>query len=147
MQLQQETLSQFLPEALPLLTAHWQEIAVNIDTVPLHINTALYEALDTNGALHITTAREDGKLVGYAVYIVGKNLHYDVLMAESDVFFLLPAYRKGFAGLRMLRSAERHLECIGVQRIVQRCKVAHDCGILFERMGYTNTEKVYVKGI
>lgn len=74
------------------------------------------------------------------------NLHYRTrLVAEADVFFLLPEYRRGLAGLRLMQAADRALVARGVDVIVSKVKAAHDCGRLFERMGYRLTEKNYMR--
>lgn len=93
-------------------------------------------------------SRGRGILAGYAAYFLTPNLHYrSRLVAEADVFYLAPEYRRGLAGLRLLQAAER--ECIraGARIIQNKVKIAHDCGRLFERMGYRAAEKLYVKAV
>lgn len=93
-------------------------------------------------------SRGRGILAGYAAYVLTPNLHYrSRLVAEADVFYLAPEYRRGLAGLRLLQAAER--ECIraGAHIIQNKVKIAHDCGRLFERMGYRAAEKLYVKAV
>lgn len=93
-------------------------------------------------------SRGRGILAGYAAYFLTPNLHYrSRLVAEADVFYLAPEYRRGLAGLRLLQAAER--ECIraGAHIIQNKVKIAHDCGRLFERMGYRAAEKLYVKAV
>ncbi|MEG2173799.1 MAG: GNAT family N-acetyltransferase, partial [Desulfovibrionaceae bacterium] len=106
-------------------------------------------AIEGAGALHITTARGvQGELAGYAIYFVQAYPHVQhIRMAQSDALYLAPAYRKGFAGLRLLQAAERALVDKGVQNIMQTCTVKKDFGVLLRRMGYVNTETVYRKEI
>lgn len=60
-------------------------------------------------------SRGSGILAGYAAYFLTPNLHYrSRLVAEADVFYLAPEYRRGLAGLRLLQAAER--ECIRAGR-------------------------------
>lgn len=132
-------------EMKPLLERHWDEIALKDAFGPVDIDENAYRALYECGMLHVTTARDEGRLVGYAVYFVMHNFHYKTRrVAESDVFFLLPEYRKGLAGFRLLREADRALSGM-VDIIVNKMKAAHDCGRLFERMGYHLAEKNYMK--
>ncbi len=142
-----ETLAAVRDEAAPLLRRHWEEIALNRDTVPLDPDWQAYDRVEAAGLLHITTARNDaGGLVGYAVYFVVPNLHYRSLrVAETDIFWLVPEHRRGLAGLRLLRAAEAHLAALGVNKIVSKVKLHHDTGPLFERLGYTAIERVYAK--
>ena len=132
-------------EMKPLLERHWDEIALKDAFGPVDIAETAYRALYECGMLHVTTARDEGRLVGYAVYFVMHNFHYKTRrVAESDVFFLLPEYRKGLVGFRLLRESDRALSGM-VDIIVNKVKAAHDCGRLFERMGYHLAEKNYMK--
>lgn len=141
-----EHLAQFLPEALPLLRGHWSEAGSCSQTCQLDIDVTLYAAIERAGALHISTAREGEKLVGYAIYFVQQYPHVrQVCMAQSDALYLHPDHRKGFAGLHLLQAAERALAARGVTNIMQTCTVKKDFGVLLRRMGYTNTETVYRK--
>jgi len=142
----QEAYSDAVDEAQPLLVDHWHEIALNKDTVPLEPDWERYRQLERAGVLNLTTARDDGELVGYALYIVAANLHYrGLVVADSDVFFLDRRYRRGSAGLRLLQAAEDNLVAAGVGRIVNRVKIHHDVGPIFLRLGFTPIERVYSK--
>lgn len=135
-------------EMKPLLERHWQEIEDTELFGEMCIFSELYEKLHEAGMLHCTTARDDGALVGYAVYIVAPAMHYrNRLCADSDVFFLLPEYRKGRAGITLLQTAEEALKKRGVNIIMQKFKAQHDCGKLFERMGYGLIGKTYMRAI
>lgn len=146
---QTESFDAFWPEAVPLLQRHREESASKVITEKLTVDTALYQKMDASGILHITTARDDKKLVGYAVYILSPtNQHYKgMATAESDAFFLLPEYRRGWDGLRMLQHAESMLVSRGVVLISQRFPVSHDYGALFRRMGYRLEEHLYMRRI
>ena len=133
-------------EMVPLLERHWDEVALKDAFGPVDVNEDAYRQIEEAGCLHVTTARESGRLVGYAVYFIVPNLHYRTrLVAEADVFFLLPEYRQGLAGLRLMQAADRALVERGVDIIISKVKTAHDCGRLFERMGYRLAEKNYMR--
>lgn len=135
-------------EVQPLLARHWDEVAAKGMCGELNINEDVYRQAEERGMLHITTARTDGKLVGYAAYFIVPNIHYSHLrMADPDVFFLAPEHRKGRAGIRLLQKAEDELKNIGVTTIVQKVKVSHDCGAIFLRMGYVHVENVWMKKV
>ena len=123
-------------EMKPLLERHWNEIALKDAFGPVDIDENAYRALYECGMLHVTTARDEGRLVGYAVYFVMHNFHYKTRR--------VPEYRKGLVGFRLLREADRALSGM-VDIIVNKVKAAHDCGRLFERMGYHLAEKNYMK--
>lgn len=143
-----EAFSDAIEEARPLLVEHWREIAADQDTVPLEPDWQKYRVLEQAGLLNVTTARDGGRLVGYACYVVGSNLHYkSLIVAEVDIFFLRREYRQGWAGVSLLREAERHLAAAGARRIVNRFKTNHDLGPVFRRLGYRPIEHVYVKTV
>lgn len=134
-------------EMQPLLEWHWAEVGMKEACGPVDVDEPAYRALADAGMLHVTTARDGGRLVGYAVYFIVPNFHYKSRrVAESDVFFLLPEYRKGLAGFRLLMEADRALSGM-VDVIVNKVKIEHDCGKLFERMGGRLSEKHYMKAV
>jgi GNAT superfamily N-acetyltransferase len=144
---QPEKLADVKAEAMALIERHWREVALDQDTVPLDPDWQMYDKLEAAGVLHIITARtQGGKLVGYSAYLVTGNLHYRSLrVAETDIFYLDPSVRKGFAGLKLIRTAEHYLASVGVNKVVSKVKLHVDVGPVFERMGYRPIERVYAK--
>ncbi len=134
------------PEMEHLWPKHWKEVAVNQDTVPLDVDFAAYDALDKAGMLHITVARENGRVVGYHILFVKPHLHYrSTLFAFSDVYYLDPAHRKGFAGVQLFRESERALRDRGVKVVVGNTKLSLDMSAIFKRLRWRETERVFVK--
>ena len=96
--------------------------------------------------MSVTTARDGSILVGYQIYFVMPHMHYkNSLTAMSDVLFLAPEHRKGLAGILLMKSAEKELVKLGVQRIIQNVKLANDWGSILERIGYKPFERIYTK--
>lgn len=147
---QREALNDVIGEIGPLLTRHWHEVAHYHD-IPLTPNWAAYAQLQALGALRIYTGRDDGKdrlLIGYSVFTVHQGVHYALSSeADEDLLFVLPEYRKGRFGLKLMQFAERELEAEGVQLIKRRTKVAErlNFGAMLERMGYEPIDVVYGK--
>jgi hypothetical protein len=151
MRYQQEEFAPFLEEGSEcqaLIKAHWGAVALDQGTIPLDPDWDLYRHMNAKGIVHLTTARQAGDLVGYAVYLLSTALHYKHLsIAEADVFWLGPAYRKGLTGVRMMRCAEDSLRGIGVHKIFTKIKLHYDVGKVFEYMGHVPIERVYAKGL
>tara|TARA_R110000737_G_scaffold109725_1_gene142700 strand:+ start:51 stop:500 length:450 start_codon:yes stop_codon:yes gene_type:complete len=148
MEFLEETLCQCLDEAGPLLIDHWENIALNKDTIALDPLWDTYRKLEETGNLKIITARQEKKLVGYAAYVISPSLHYsDQIIADADVFWLDPDYRKGMAGMRLFKHAEKVLKSYGVTRVLNKVKIHFDVGKVFERMGYDPIERVYSKSL
>lgn len=151
-----EKLVDFLPDVLALAPHHYEEVGVKRPGVHLDIDWKRYLELDDSGMLLCVTARSGGVLVGYHTYLVHRPLRYRMSMfAESDVYFLLPEYRGGMNGMRLLTFGERPLKDMGVQIVIIRSKLERagieadkqDIGPLFDALGYKAIERVYTKSL
>lgn len=142
---QREAPGRAVEEALPLFEKHYQEIAKYHD-IPLAPDFAAYAALEAQGNLRVYSARNAGDLIGYVVFFVRPHLHYSgTLFAAQDVLFLLPEYRKGMTGLRLIKFADERLKAEGVQVVTQHVKDHMDFGPILERMGYERVETTYMR--
>lgn len=134
-----------------LFERHWQEVALNHDKVPLDPDWDKYFQLDIAGMLRVLTVRVEERLVGYHFILIYPALHYfSTMTAESDMFYLLPRYRKGLTGYRLLKIARDTLAENGVKMHAINIKlhIEQDRGTLaplLRRMGYTATEVQFVK--
>ena len=138
----------FKAEMNQVIVAHWDEVALSKDKMPLNVNWADYFDRAAKGALVVITAREEGKLAGYWVLFLGENPHYQgVLLAITDIYRILPEYRKGLTGVRMFAEGEKILKDIGVKKIVTATKLHADCGSVWEKLGWIPVERIYQKWI
>lgn len=144
--LQLERWADFYPDAQHLFPLHWRELALNQDPIPLDCDVEGYAALDNLGKLQILSARVDGKLVGYIMYFLHSHLHYKStgLMALTDMYFVLPEYRRG-TGLKLFREWERILKERGIVQAITSCKVHEDHTEFFEKLGWTHSDNTFVK--
>ena len=102
-----------------LFKQHWKEIALNQDKIALDPDWQRYYDMDMADILNVLTVRSKGALVGYMFVLVAPHLHYcSSLWAITDIFRIDPAYRSGWAGIRLFKEMEKHLKLRGV-------KVAH----------------------
>lgn len=149
---QRETFDQVYAEALPLLVKHKDEIA-HFPDIPLDVDVARYRRMDGAGLLRIYTARLHGDfsnltaLIGYAVFIVDRNPHYQSsLQAVQDVLFVDPEHRNSLVGVELIRFTERELRWEGIEAIYQHVKLAHPAlGAILGRIGYAPIETIFVK--
>jgi GNAT superfamily N-acetyltransferase len=145
---QQEFLATARPDAQKLLEDHWEEIALNKGKIALNPDWEAYEALESSGKLKIFTARDDDRLIGYFVVIVGINLHYkDHVFAVNDILYLSKEHRKGRTGLKLIKFAEKYLKEDGVSVLSINTKVHKPFDSLMEYMGFNLIERVYSKYI
>jgi GNAT superfamily N-acetyltransferase len=143
-----ERYADVIAEAIPLLSYHWEEIAMFKDKIKLCPAFDKYEEIDKAGGLHIITARVGGRLIGYHVAFVTPHPHYkNNLMSLTDIFFILPEHRKGLLGFRFFQFIEHEMRKLGVTKMMAGTKLNRDLGILFERLGWEPTDRMYSKYI
>lgn len=128
---------------------HWREIALNQDKVPLEPNWDGYLKLDVGGILRVLTVRANGLLVGYHFVLVFPHLHYaSTLSAQTDIFWLDPAYRTGWTGYKLLKLVRDTLKENGVKLHAINIKLHVEAergtlAVLFKRLGYKSIETVF----
>lgn len=130
-------------EAIPLLHAHYDEIATNKESKPLDPDLDRYHMLEDNGMLRIYTARDDGKLVGYFVSMVMPHLHYSsTIYAMNDILYVDPAYRGTTLAYRMFKGAIKDLkENSNTTVMMIHMKVKHQFRGLLTKLGFEQTEE------
>lgn len=149
---QQELLFDIKDEVQDILLCHWEEIALNKETVPLDPDWEMYAMVEKAGILNITTARDNGKIVGYFAYMIVPNFHYKSLrIAEGDIFYIDKAYRKSRLVFKLLAESEKNVIAAGVNKIINKTKEHFrnannlSANLLFEHAGYTKIENLYAK--
>jgi len=141
MQYQRETVRDTYEEAKPLLVEHYLEIA-HYQDIPLEPDYASYASLEDAGITRVYTARNEGELIGYAVFFVRKNIHYSSsLQAIQDIIYIHPKYRG--QGGRFIVWCDAQLKAEGVQVVYHHVKASHNWGPLLERIGYQLIDHIY----
>jgi GNAT superfamily N-acetyltransferase len=132
-------------EALPMFERHYQELGRTDALDPDH---RLAMRLEQEGRLVCITARVDARLVGYALYILAPMAHYKTTtMADLDLLWLAPEWRRGRNGLRLIKFAEPVLAARGAQVVRLRAKLDTTLASLAGLMGYTEAERVYERRV
>lgn len=143
---QEEQIEDFRDEIAPILQKHWEELANNKDIRVLDVDMDAYVTLNRLGNIRVLTVRDDGKLIGYASFVIGNNLHYKTWKyAISDVYYLDPAYRKTGMGLSMFTEVERWLKGLGVKSVTVQDKIDHSNAGFFAKLDFKLIENVYEK--
>lgn len=136
-----EKFKDVIHEALPLVESHYKEIA-HYQDIPLEPDIDLYIKMEDAGIIKVFTARIEGELIGYAVFIIKQNPHYkNSLQAIQDVIYIDPKSR-GF-GFRFITWIDIQLASMGVQVAYQHVKAAYNFGPMLERIGYKLIDHVY----
>jgi hypothetical protein len=143
---QVEPWSATFAEMEPLFPLHWQELALHRDKIKISMDEEIYAAAEKLGQIHLVTVRASKRLVGYGIAFVRTHMHYKDagLMAYTDMYYILPEFRHG-AGLLLFRELERSLRARGVKMFITSCKVHQDHSEFFERLGFTFSDKTFLK--
>jgi len=139
---QKELLADVVAEVQPLLEQHYQELCLHKDKIRLNPRWDQYAALELMGAFMVLTARDDGKLAGYAAFFLNTNMHYaDLSMAVNDVLFLAPEYRnRPRVGMRLIEYSEREARAAGARKIIFHAKLNTPIVTLLNGKGYVTEE-------
>lgn len=144
MKIQRERVHDLWEESAELMAAGAARFDPYPD-LPFDIDRPLYEALEAGGRLRVYTARMDGKLVGYAAFVIGYaprrryllEAHQNVVhAAESVQASVTPA---------LVRHAEQALGAEGVKMVYHSSPMGCRFARLLEIMGYRPIAQVHVK--
>lgn len=139
-----EPFAPFLEEVKPLLPAHYAELALNQDRVPLSPQYDEYLRRDALGMVLCVAVREAGQLIGYFVGFVAPGLHYSTcLTLQLDIFWIHPDHRGKKGGFMLFKAVEAEAKRRGVQRMFVGSKTHLPADWLFEKLGYHKVESVY----
>lgn len=147
MTFQVETWKDLRRDGESLFRVHWEDLAMDKSEIELSIDHARYDEMEAAKILHVLTARDDGKLVGYFVAFVLPHAHYNKagLMAFTDFYYMSESARAGGAGAKLLIEAERTLRERGAVKAYLSCKVHQDHSPLFEKLGWRKTDFSFCK--
>ena len=142
----QESFAERLSELQTLLPAHYRELALNQDQVPLDPQYEVYLQKEKSGELLFTVLRENGAMIGYYIGFIAPALHYKTcLTCVMDIFYVQMDTRKQGAGLYLFAEVEKELKRRGVQRWFMGSKLHKDSSYLFEKIGAEKVEVYHSK--
>lgn len=152
---QRESIDKLLSEgAEDLFIQNWEQIALDRDKVLFVPDWDVYRKLEKKKQMVICTIRRGGRLVGYASFWLVTPARYSTtLHAQNDVIYVDPSER-GFAGVVLVRKAEKVLRALGVKKLSYHTKLhvplghatkAGTVGRFLELMGYRHDEEVRTK--
>jgi len=140
---QKESMKVLFSEAGDLIKKHYDEIA-HYQDIPLKIDEETYSKIEESGNLKCFTARLDGKIIGYSIFMLKRNIRYlTSIQALQDVIFIDPE-KRGF-GMKFIKWCDDELRKLGVQVVYHHVKANHNFGPGLERMGYELIDHIYGK--
>nr|DAN64072.1 MAG TPA: acetyltransferase [Caudoviricetes sp.] len=139
--------SEWFGLACDLAEAHRLETERDFSAGRADLDLAAYRVLEESGAAVAFGLFSDGALVGYVSGFVVRHLHYDFVVAQHDLLFVEPRFRKGRAALRLLGLFEEEARRRGAVRILYHAKPDSVFARLLERTGARCEEFVFCKGV
>lgn len=137
-----------IKELSSLYPEHYEELSIVKEHYLLEPDYETYKKIADCGLLKLITVRDDSSLIGYIMLIVTPSLHYkSCKIAVEDLYFLKKEYRKGRIGIEIFKFMEKEMLALGVNKIALTTKVHLDNSKLFEYLGYSFSEKTFVKMI
>jgi len=108
---------------MPLLEAHWRELATRKDLMVLAPAWDKYRALEDAGLL-VTLYMWDGdELIGYSCSFLSTHLHYSGLYyAHNDVLYLRPECRCAALGKQLIAATEKAVGDRGARMMTWHAK-------------------------
>lgn len=143
----------FLADAQwPLLkAAHWEEVAHYPD-IAIEPDYDRYLEFERNGILRIYTVRTDGRLDGYAIFLLSTAMNYrQTITAQEATVFVHRRARHGQKGREFIRWTEAQMRTEGVSILTRHVKYLHDAAHggafvrMLERQGYEIQDYILTK--
>lgn len=111
------------------------------------INWETLRAMDALGVLKAVSVRDDGMLVGFCLYTLSLHHHArNTLVAQELSLYLLPEYRKGRIGIRLLNFIEEAAKEDGAKIMLMTSRGGNLTPLLKLRH-YDQLEVVFAKGL
>jgi len=134
-----------ISELKELVVAHWEEVGpFQFEFV---VDWEKYRNFDRLGASMLITARVDGDLVGYAIYLIDTHTHFaTTVFAQQDALYIKPAHRQHGAGGGLVKFSEESLAPL-CDTIIQGVLPTLDFSDMLTAQGYEPLENLYIKNL
>jgi GNAT superfamily N-acetyltransferase len=104
-----------------------------------------YRQFEAIGAIYVIGAFIDNLLIGFITILSPTMPHYGVRVAASESFFVLKAYRKTGAGLKILKAAENYAKEILASGILITAPLGSNLAEVLPHVGYVETNRVFFR--
>ncbi len=135
-----------LDELEPLLAVNAAE--TGIEGAEFSINKLVYiRAASLEGYVGFTVRDDEGTCVGYSGFAVSDHLYFpQYKVAQQDTLYLREDCRRGAVGIRLIKYSEKILKGkYEVNLILQNSTPKRDLSNLFKRLGYSESDRVFIK--
>jgi ribosomal protein S18 acetylase RimI-like enzyme len=122
---ERETFETAYADIAPLLDAHWEELALFKDDIPLDVDWPAYRSAYERGFIRAYGVRigHNRRMIGYAVFqTLERHSHYAHRWAVNDVLWIAPEHRNLGVGTALCDAFEADLRAGGPIVIVIETK-------------------------
>jgi GNAT superfamily N-acetyltransferase len=147
---QTENATAFYLNATSILSEHWDEVGTLKQVRDYAPDMTTYLEIEAKGRLLVCTARAGDKLIGYAIGIIGPDLHAKGRnICVTDIYRINPEYRYHGIGqdlFAFFADQARGKNC-ATMTTRQKLKDGQPTGSdeFFKRLGYQKTEIVWIR--
>ncbi len=129
----------------PDLVREYEAESKAIGLPPVDDKWAQYRAIEPSGFFHLYAAFLGQHLIGFMAFLLPVIPHYGVTIAVAESFFVGQRFRKGGAGLKLLRAAEEHARQAGSPALMASAPIGGRLAEVLPRLGYRETNRVFLK--
>ena len=108
---------------------------------------ATYRLIETSGAFHAYGAFLAKRLVGFMAVLTPVIPHYGIAIAVTESLFVGSEHRKTGAGIKLIRTAERHAREAGSPGLLISAPMGGRLADVLPRLGYRETNRVFMKEV
>lgn len=137
-----ETFRSCQEEIAPMVLAQGDEMGHYKGERQINMDWDLYNFLSEAGRLYCFTARKEGILIGYGLYMVGPHPHYKEVKFASEDLLYIKKEERGF-GKDFIKWMDEEMKKDGVTTVTQYVKPWYDFSSMLLRLGYEKAETVY----
>ncbi len=137
---------QIVEDNFHLIKEHWDEVVT--DKRPLEPFWEVFREFERKGDLVCFTARKDGDLIGYAVFIFVPDLHSkNTRTAYNDAVFLKKEHRKNGVGKSFIEYCDEEMGKMDIQIILWHVKPSVDFSGSLKAIGYKHFNTLYAREV
>lgn len=129
-------------DLIPLILEEWEEASPFKGEAEADPDWSTYFKLDYAGSLRTLVIKSDNKIVGFATFIINRNLHCNLKIAYSDTFYVLPAFRNKNLGINLFKNAIDKFKSEGINKMICHDPSGRLCK-LFTRLDGEKLEDIY----
>lgn len=134
------------PNIAELMAEYVQE-AHNVELPAPNAQWDYYRSLEQTGMLKAYAAFQDDKLIGFISLLCTPMPHHGSMLAVTESYFVASQYRKGGAGLRLLRAAEQCARDVGAPCLMVSAPHGGALEKIMPRLGYRHANSMFVRSV